>query len=92
MTRIIASDRIKTGDCAHETGDHWVPGGGGRRIASGPEGSSAKVCPPGAQEYLVVVGLMGTILYYGMLQRIKSLNSTSIWLNRFESNSAVVTS
>ncbi len=68
MTRFLASDRINVGDCAHLTGDHWVPGGGGRRIASGPEGSSAKVSPPGAQDYLVIVGLMSTILSRRMLQ------------------------
>ncbi len=61
MTPPLASDRIGKEDCAYGTGDHWGPGGGGRRTASGPEGSSAKANPPGAQDYLVVVGFMGII-------------------------------
>lgn len=48
-------------DCAQGTGDGWVPGGEGRRTASGPEGSSAKANPSGAQDYLVVAGSLGTI-------------------------------
>jgi len=44
---------------AQNSGGDWVPGGGGRRTASGPGGSSAKAYPPGAQDYLVIVGILG---------------------------------
>ena len=49
------------GCCAHEAGDDWVPGGEGRRTASGPGGSSAKAFPSGAQDNLVIVGFVGAI-------------------------------
>lgn len=62
MTPPLASDRIGKEDCAYGTGDHWGPGGGGRRTASGPEGSSAKAYSSGAQDHLVIAGLMSIIL------------------------------
>jgi hypothetical protein len=60
LTHQVLFDRIKF-QFAHDTGDDWVPGGEGRRTASGPEGSSAKAFPSGDQDHLVVVGIMGRL-------------------------------
>ena len=46
--------------CARGAGDDWVPGGGGRRTVSDPEGSSTKAYPSGDQDHLVVIGPTGT--------------------------------
>ena len=48
--------------CVRETGGNWVPGGEDRRTVSGPGGSSTKAFPSGAQDHLVAIGFMDTLL------------------------------